>query len=161
MPQQGPGTKLVLKGLRRAVPHIAEQRDREEREEREEREDKHASRNGNVEHGQEPAINPEDAGDTERQSTLQSHHQSKTHSRSGSIREGRSGHVSSIQDSRTSQSGSIREGDSHHSGSIRQGHSLSLMSRRPSVYSNADSTGRRSRHSTEATVGHEGDRRES
>ncbi|CAF9937252.1 hypothetical protein IMSHALPRED_011072 [Imshaugia aleurites] len=35
MPQQGPGTKLVLKGLKRAFPKIAEQREREEREERE------------------------------------------------------------------------------------------------------------------------------
>ena len=34
MPQQGPGTKLVLKGLARVFPEIAEQRAREEQEER-------------------------------------------------------------------------------------------------------------------------------
>ena len=34
MPKQGPGTKLVLKGLAKAFPEIAEQRAREEQEER-------------------------------------------------------------------------------------------------------------------------------
>lgn len=47
MPKQGPGTKLVLKGLRLAFPEIAAQREREEQEEREERERKqHPSREG-------------------------------------------------------------------------------------------------------------------
>ena len=38
MPDQGPGTKIVMKGLRRAFPKTAAKRDREEREEREARE---------------------------------------------------------------------------------------------------------------------------
>ena len=47
LPEQGSGTKLVMKGLRRAFPEIAAQRDREEREEREREERKLKSRNDN------------------------------------------------------------------------------------------------------------------
>lgn len=47
MPKQGPGTKLVLKGLKLAFPETAAQREREEQEEREERErNQHPSRKG-------------------------------------------------------------------------------------------------------------------
>lgn len=177
MPQQGPGTKLVLKALRRAFPEIAEKRDREEREEREARENRHESRNGEGEHGQGPAVNPEDA---------RSHHTSGSHSRSGSIRDGHVSQSGSIRDGRASQLTRIREENPSHSGSIRQGQSSrSRTGRRSSVFSNADSTGRESqyqqrdstrpesrqrrsthsslgshassRHSTEASVGYRGD----
>ncbi|CAD6587497.1 MAG: hypothetical protein ASARMPRED_003165 [Alectoria sarmentosa] len=50
MPQQGPGTKLVMKGLKRAFPKIAEQREQEEQEEREDQESRkrdHVSHNTN------------------------------------------------------------------------------------------------------------------
>lgn len=111
MPTQGPGTKLVLKGLKLAFPRIAEQRAREEQEDREYSAQKHASRNANGDNQQAPsrhskAANQEDFNapeDNVRQESVRrgasvhsnggyqgSRHQSRGPSRSGSLQQGRS-----------------------------------------------------------------------
>ena len=113
MPTQGPGTKLVLKGLKLAFPGIAEQRAREEQEDREYSARKHASRNvdGEKQHG--PSIHSKVANqenynapeDNVRQESIRrgpsvrshggyqgSRNQSKGPSRSGSIQQQRSNH---------------------------------------------------------------------
>ena len=62
MPYYGPGTKLVLKGLARAFPEIAEQRAREKQEERDQLQSskrKQTSRHGDGEDQHRPSTYPE------------------------------------------------------------------------------------------------------
>lgn len=143
MPQQGPGTKLVLKGLKRAFPKIAEQREQEEREEWEEQESRkreHVSHNTNGENRQTPSIHSNSGH-------LEDHGQSREHSRHGSSVHSNAG----SRRSHTQPEGSIRPE------SVRGG---------PSVHSNAYSPGShgqsrdhtrsgsvRQRHSTHSKAG--------
>lgn len=108
MPTQGPGTKLVLKGLKLAFPGIAEQRAREEQEDRENSSRKHASRNVSGDNQQRPSVhskaaNQEDYNapeDNVRQESIErgpsvhsngeSRNQTRGQNRSGSIQQGRS-----------------------------------------------------------------------
>ena len=115
MPAQGPGTKLVLKGLKRAFPRIAEQREREEQEEREERESGErgrASRNDDNNHRQGSSIHP-NAGNSRNQN------QPEDNIRPESIRRGPSAHPNAV--GRTSRNQSR---DQTRSGSIQQGRSI-------------------------------------
>ena len=85
MPSQGPGTKLVLKGLKLAFPDIAEQRAREEQEDREYRERKQLLRNVDGGKLQGPSMHSNGGNQGP-------HSQPRGRTRSASIRQGPSNH---------------------------------------------------------------------
>ena len=111
MPTQGPGTKLVLKGLKLAFPGIAEKRAREEQEDREYWERKNASRNIDDDNRQGGSVRSNHQGDYDAP---------EDNMRSGSFRRGPSVHSnrdnpgSRNQSRRHTRSGSIAQGPSHH-----------------------------------------------
>ena len=139
MPKQGPGTKLVLKGLARAFPEIAEQRAREEQEERDQLQfskRKQTSRHYDDEDRQDPSTHS-------RSSHQDMRSQTKGHSRHGS-----SLHSHAVEDferGENSRPESIRRGSSMHTDSKDPGyHSQSRgysriesNERGPSMYGNS------------------------
>ena len=150
MPTQGPGAKLVLKGLKRAFPRIAEQREREEQEEREERESGergHASRNDDNNHRQGSSVHP-NAGNSRNQN------QPEDNMRSESIRRGPSAYPMAVsrtnhnQSRNQSRSGSIQQGRSIHSNAglmgsrdyVEDDEPIESIRRGSSLYSNMRSS---------------------
>ena len=110
MPTQGPGTKLVLKGLKLAFPGIAEQRAREEQEDREYSARKHASRNVDGEKQHAPSIHSKAANQ-------ENYNAPEDNVRQESVRGGASVHGSRSQSRGQSRSGSIRS--NHQNGASR------------------------------------------
>ena len=174
MSKQGPGTKLVLKGLKRAFPKIAEKREQEEREERER---EHASRKHCAErrqgssrhskpghqemHGQPKEHTRRGASVHPNAEIERNHKQPEDGIRSGSIRRGPSIRSNAVdrgshhQSRDRTRSGSIRQGHSSHSNAgngashnpFLDNISQEDIRRRPSVRSNAGNpSNRASRH---------------
>ena len=144
MPKQGPGTKLVMKGLKRAFPKIAEQREQEEREEREEQESRkrdHVSHNTNGENWQKPSIHSKSGHpEVHGQSREHSRHGSSVHSNTGSRR-------SQTQPEGNNRPESVRGGSSIHSNASTLG---SRNQSRDTIRSGSI----RQRHSNHSDAGH-------
>ena len=103
MPKQGFGTKLVLKGLARAFPEIAEQRAREEQEERDQ-----------LQSGKRKQVSRYDDGE-DRQGP-------STHSRKGHSRHGHSHAAEDYEPEENNRRESIRREPSMHANSRDPGY---------------------------------------
>ena len=125
LPEQGPGTKLVLKGLKRAFPRIAEQREREEREEREEkereeREREHVSLNNDGKNRQKTPI----GSNSSRQGVHSQPEEQRGRGRSVYSNSGNSRNHK--QSERNTGPENIRQGQSNHSNKVdRESHNQS------------------------------------